>query len=269
MSKLNLGLNKCSNKEYHADKEYLSSSSLKLLLEDPAKFYEEKILGNKPLEEENAAFSEGSLTHTLILEPHLVDKEFTFFSGLRKAGPEWEEFKAANDGRTILSAPQRARCMKNLESFKKSKPAVELINGGEAEFTICQELQGVKIKVRADYINVDKGYIADVKTSGFPVTPRESFSFTMDRYKYDLSAALYAQVAEQFYGKKFEFYFIAISKPKSLLELGECQVYRVSKDTRARGDHMVSEALSTYKRCMATGLWQKPVAQFSDEIEEV
>lgn len=268
--KLNLGINKVSNQDYHKDSEYMSSSDLKTLLADPSKFYNEKVLGNKEEREEIAAFAEGSLTHTLILERHLAEHEYQYFPGIRKAGPEWEEFKSKADSvRPIISAPQKQRCLKNLESFKRSKPAVELISGGFSEHTICQIIQDLKIKVRCDYINVDKGYIVDVKTSGFPVTPKESFTFTIDKYKYDLSAALYCVVAESYYKKPFTFYFIAIEKPKSLLAAGECVVYRVSQETRLRGDHMVSQALHMYKKCIETGLWKAPVAEFKDEIEEV
>lgn len=267
--KLSLGLNQVSNEAYHADKEFLSSSDLKLILDDPAKFYDEKVLGNRGPQEESPALAEGSLTHSLILEPHLVANEYAIFPGLRKAGPDWEDFKLKYADKTIVSAPQKQRCLKNLESFRRSKPAVELITGGYAEQSICALIQDIKIKTRCDYINLEKNYIVDVKTSSFPVAPKESFLFTIDRYKYDLSAALYCQVAENYYGRPFTFYFVAIAKPKSLLELGECVVYRVSKETREKGNHMVSQALHTYKKCWDTGLWAKPVAEFKDNIEEV
>lgn len=249
--KLELGINHVTNREYHSDKEYLSSSDLKTLLDSPAKFYDEKILGNRE-NKESPAFDEGSYIHSLILEPHLVNAEFAFFEGMRKAGQDWEKFKEDNAGKIILSAPQKERCKYYFESYQKLPAARALISDGMSEHTICQELNGVKIKVRCDYINVDKGYIVDVKTSSFPVD-RDSFKITIDQYRYQLSAALYSMVAAQYYGKPFTFYFIAISKKET-----DCQVLKISEATMRRGQQMVKDALDIYKKCKDTGIWETP-----------
>lgn len=261
--KLQLGLNNVSNREYHSDKDWLSSSSLKKLLKDPSKFYEEEILGNVEEREENPSFTEGSFTHSLILEPELIDKEYAFFDGLRKAGKEYEVFKQQNLDKVIISTPQKARCMYYLNGYKRNSSAVQLIQGGHAEYTICQLVNDVKIKVRCDYINLDKGYVVDVKTSSYPVD-RDSFLLTIDQYQYNLSAALYTHVAELYYGRPFDFYFIAISKKD-----GDCQVFKVSKESKARGLRECIEAISLYKTCIASNRWEKATKELIEDIQEV
>lgn len=251
VKKLELGINYCTNKEYHSDKEYLSSSDFKLILDSPAKFYEEKILGKRE-EKESSAFDEGSYTHSLILEPQRISHEYAFFEGMRKAGAEWESFKTANPERTILSTPQKMRCEYYLAAYEKLPAAKALISGGFPEHTICQEIDGVKVKVRCDYLNAEKGYIVDVKTSGFPVD-KDSFKITVDQYRYQLSAALYCLVAEQYYNKKFDFYFIAIAKKEV-----DCQVFKISDATMRRGQQMVRDGLTLYKKCKETGVWEAP-----------
>jgi hypothetical protein len=243
------GLNKCSNSEYHGDKIWLSSSSFKLLLKNPTEFYQQKILGIRPEDGPNAAFEEGGLTHSLILEPHLVDTEYAFWDGMRKVGPEWQAFCLQNKGKVCLSSPQKSRCLSFLRAYQGRKEAIELIKGGESEFSVCQTVKDIQMKVRADYINIDKGYIVDVKTSGMPVD-LDSFKMTIDQYKYELSAAMYLTVVEQFYGKPFDFYFIVIGK-KDLL----CEVYKVSKFTRLAGQKLLDKAIETYKMCLSTGKW--------------
>jgi len=91
------GLHKTlSNEDYHAEKEHLSSSNLKMLLKDTQKFYKEKILGEKePLK--GAFLDEGNYAHTLILEPHMVEKEYEFFPGNRKAGKDWKAFEKKHE----------------------------------------------------------------------------------------------------------------------------------------------------------------------------
>jgi hypothetical protein len=260
MKKLTKGLNKVSNSDYHADKTRLSSSSLKILLESPERFYNEVILGQRENKESNA-FDEGSFVHALILEPEIIAEEFAFFDGMRKAGKDWEDFKAANPGKVLLSKPQRTRCNYYWESYKRNKAAIALIKDGEAEHTICEDLKGIPLKVRTDYINVEKGYIADVKTSGFPVDI-DSFRITIDQYKYQLSAALYCAIAKEHYGKDFDFYFIAIAKKEV-----DCQVYKISADMMRRGNQMMNKAISIYNKCKETGIWKRDEPNF-DLCEE-
>lgn len=64
------------------EKEYrkidrLSSSDLRLFANDRRKFFKEKILGEKPEEEEyNKSLLIGDLVHTLLLSPHTFDDKF-------------------------------------------------------------------------------------------------------------------------------------------------------------------------------------------------
>jgi len=140
-------------------------------------------------------------------------------------------------------------------SYKKHPEAPSFISGGEPEQTICAVYQDVPIKVRFDYINVDKGYIADVKTTKEPAGP-EVFAATAfnenTKYPlmYDLSAALYLAIAEQYYGKPLDFYFIVLSKADVA-----CDVYRLSAASRAAGQAKVNKALLKYKQALATGVW--------------
>lgn len=245
---LKLGINHVSNKDYHADSTYLSSSNLKLLLKDREKFYKEKILGEKE-RKESAAFDEGSLVHSMILEPHRLDEDYAFYNGLRKAGEDYERFKATVSGKTVISRPQRIRCDSFVEAYKKNPVGPRILSGGDSEYTICQTLLDVPVKIRADYININAGYIADIKTSSYP-TDVDTFRMTCTQWGYDLSAALYSKVAELQYGKPFDFYFVVIDKKNVV-----CDVYKASKDTLAKGNLQVIEALKIYKQCMATGNW--------------
>jgi hypothetical protein len=266
--KLQLGVNECSNREYHSDKSWLSSSSFKKVKEDPAKFYQEEILGNRKVEEEKDHLTEGSLTHSLILEPHLVQTEYARFDGLRRAGAEWEAFRAApeNQGKTLLTKSMWAKAQAYHRAYQGNDEAVELIeHGGLSEHTVCQIFNYVPTKVRADRINIERGFIADVKTSSFSVD-RDSAIETVKRWKYELSAALYAAIFEQFYNKPFDFYWIFIAKQDL-----ECRVYKMSDETRMRGLKMYKEGLDIYQHCLATDKWITPnIEKYQQtDIEEI
>lgn len=246
-----------SNQEYHANKSHLSSSQLKLILKDPQRFYSEYILGNK-LNESKSVFDEGTFTHMLVLEPDKI-ADFAVFAGLRKAGREWEEFKAANPGKIILSAPQVARCEKLYQSYASMPVAAKLISEGLAEHNMVGMLMDVALKARADYAIPGKDILVDLKTTAMP-TDRDAFAGTVREYGYQLSAALYCELYRQTYGRLCDFYWVVLSKD----DYG-CAVYKASTETLSEGTSQVTKALILYKKCLASGLWQpnQPKHDFS------
>lgn len=257
MTKIELkdGLNDCSNLEYHSDAKYISSSVLKTIYKDLNKYHKEYILKEKePVSSTlQGSFDSGSLVHSMILEPHLTATDFNFFDGFRKSGSEYQSFLAnlppSKAKLPIISTPQLHRCEKLHEAYKKLPIAVQLIQGGFSEQTICGKLHGVNIKTRFDYINVEKGYIADVKTTAHP-SDIDSFKLVIDSYMYNLSAALYCSMAEQYYGKPFAFYFIVLSKKDFT-----CDVFKTSDASRQQGDMIILEACKKYLKAKATNIW--------------
>jgi hypothetical protein len=226
----------------------LSSSTLKTLLKDPAKFYREWFL-NEDTSRSASFFDEGSYVHSLVLEPHKVASEYAFFEGMRKAGKAFQEFKEQNEGKIILTTVQQARAYKFYEAVQARAEAVRMLSGGIAEHTIQSKILGVDVKARPDYINVDAGYIVDLKTTSYPSTI-DVFKHTLKEYYYDLSAALYCQIAHDVYGKLFDFYFVVVSKSDLT-----CDIYKASSNTLSEGSALVTKAIVLFKRCSETGVW--------------
>ncbi len=249
-----------SNEDYHSEKHHLSSSKLKYLLTDLDKFHKEVVLGIKEEKAENTNFTEGSYVHSLILEPDKMD-EYAFFDGWTKRGAEWVAFKEANVGKAILSKPQKVRCEKWHKAYTQNQAAVDLVTGIKAEVSLFTELEGVGVKVRCDGLNLEKGYILDVKTTSFP-TDVDSFKLTADQFYYPLSAALYLRCFEEQFKIPLDFYFIVVGKTDN-----NCEVYKLSKETRFKGNMQVSEALKIYKHCMETNNWTKPEKRGSIDSE--
>lgn len=247
------------NQTYHSDKSHLSSSSLKMLLKEPERFYEEHILGIKKPQEQNNNFDDGTLVHLMLLEPEKIDTDVAIFPGLRKAGGAFEEFKVANEGKLIVSAAQYMRCQKWAQSAKEHKVAMELLANGKPEHTMLSKILDVPVKMRADYI-VEGSYIVDVKTTSAP-TGSDMFRATIAQYCYDLSAALYAQIAYDNLKSLHQFYWLVLSKND-----GKCAVYEASSDTLAAGSAMVTQAIVKYKQCIDTNLWT--TESFSDTLSD-
>jgi hypothetical protein len=252
--KLKLGINKCTNAEYHGDKRFLSSSSYKLLLKDPSKFEEEFIKGNRPeiSSRTQNIFDEGTLAHSLILEPDTVEHEFEFFQGFRKSGKDWEDFKLQHQdsNKILMSKAQKIKVERWVAACQKRELVLKLIEGGFPEHTIAGDFLGIPTKVRADYINVDKGYIVDVKTTSYG-SDVDSFIHTVNDFGYDISAALYCKLFGDYYNKDFSFYFYVLGKRDA-----SCEVFKASEATLQKGLGKLREAASLYKKCKKTGIWK-------------
>lgn len=243
-----------SNAEYHADRTHLSSTGLKTLLKDPAAFYAEYVLGESD-RAEKSFFDEGSFVHSLILEPEKVAIDYAIFSGLRKQGTAWEDFKYQNAGKKILSLPQVTRCEALLKAYNALPAALEIMKGTLPEHPMVAVLKDTAVKARADAINVAEGYLVDVKTTSME-SDIGCFSATVEQYLYQLSASLYCSIAENTYKRPFDFYWLVLSKADQ-----GCEIYKASAATLLQGSIMVNAALALHKKCLETGIWkleQKP-----------
>lgn len=252
--------NNPTNAEYHADMSHLSSSALKLLLKDPAAF-KLKYIEGKHEHSEKEVFDIGTYVHALCLEPNTIAQNFAFYEGLRKAGNAYKNFAEQNSGKIILSAPQKLKSEQFYKAYQKRGDAVSMLQGGFAEHTMTGVLLDVPVKARADYINIDKSYIVDIKTTSYP-SHVDIFKQTVEQYGYDLSAALYCSIAKQNYSKDFAFYFVVISKTDLV-----CEVYKLSEATASKGLTLLNVSLLMYKNKAWEGRKQEDTFNF--EILEV
>lgn len=260
---LHLGVNQVSNAIYHGDRNYLSSSVIKLLAKDVAEYHRQYILGQKvPFSANQAALDEGSFTHSILLEPENVQAEYAIYPGKRRSGSEYQQFAQNHPGKIILLESQAERCFKLQTVFNSQKDYAQFIQGGVAELSLCVELQNVPIKTRFDYINIEKGFISDVKTTSYG-GELESFQQVVENLDYGLSAALYLQAAELYYEKPFDFYFIVLSK-KDIT----ANIYKLSQATRFKANRKIATTLSKYKKCKESGIWtEEQATKFEPNFE--
>ncbi len=278
-SNLVLGLNPpISNALYHSDRVYKSSSVLKSMYKDIGAYHLEYELGIREEKKESPALAEGSLTHTFILEPHTFNQDFVVYPGFDKREANYKVWKSqlGSDTRIIISASQLAKVKGWVKAFEQHPIAKNYVTGGEPEQTITalydvvtgsvsfnendENENTVRLKVRFDYVNEAEGYISDVKTTKEPAGPEcftESAFNENSRYPlmYDLSAALYLLVAEAYYKRRLDFYFLVISKQDVA-----CDVYKLSGARRAAGLSKVNMALRKYLKARQSGVWKETEA---------
>ncbi len=236
-----------SSEDYHADVMYLSSSDLKLILQDSYQIYLKKFHGVKAEFGNKLALDLGSYIHSLVLEPEKTHEEFIVFEG-RRAGKKFSEFKAENPGKIIINDVSDHLAQEIKTEIFKDEIATSLLSKGRPEISIFGDLEGVAVKARADYLVGDK--IVDLKTSSAPVD-LSNFVQTIAKYKYELSAAFYKDIFDKMYGKSHDFYFVSVCKnPVSI------QCYKVSDETLERGRILYKKALQIWKKCVESGIWK-------------
>ena len=274
MKKLIEGFNKgFDNEEYHGDRQFSSSSALKLILKNPREYHRKYVM-NEQDSMNSDALSIGSYAHTRILEPHLVDVEYAIWTGSRRSGEAWKEFEKENEGKTIITNSQKAMVDQMIKEFDEAKVILgnhgnekevlisSFFSGGEAEETLCGYLNDFPVKTRFDYRKEfsDFGSINDLKTTNIPLKNAtvQDVQEICDYWMYELSAALYVDLAEKYTKIPHDFYFVFLSKK----DYG-VRIFKASEEMLERGRGMYKEAIALLKEAKITGEY------FKNTIEEL
>ena len=251
MSKLNTYISGISNEDYHGDKDFISRSQLKKAISSHGTFRYEM---NKPYEEKkwdkNDAMALGSLTHCLLLEPEVLEKEFAFIDieGRNFRTKADKEYLAKaldhNKGKIVLT-----NCRKKVGQIMAEK-ALEhpffkrlLEAPGEAELSgyFKDDFYNTQLRFRPDrkIFDIDGSpAILDVKTTFNMDTFSKSAKYD---FHYDLSAYQYLQGNEAVTGEKnIPFYFGVIESVAPY----RVAVYKASDRFLEQGKRKYIQALS-------------------------
>lgn len=243
------GFNICTNLEYHSDTDYISSSGLKLLLDDEDAFYRKYVLKEKS--ESTSFFDFGTYIHALVLEPETVEDDFLICPINSRYGKLYETFKlqAKEENKIIILEKERKQAEGMLKEFNKCIHSKKIMQDGVAEQTYCYTGTLFSSKVRADFLG--SNFIMDVKTTSAPLT-KDSLQGVIKKYKYNLSAALYMDVMNKFLdGAVEKFYFIFLNKLTN-----EIQVVQLSEELLNEGRLLVSKAVEKFHKLKEDGFFE-------------
>jgi exodeoxyribonuclease VIII len=164
-----------SNEDYHADKASLSRSSIKDFHRSPYYYHAMHLNPDRPKKLATPDMILGSAFHTLVLEPHLFDKEYAIEPKkvlLKDVGRDaYEAYKVTcehleKSKLTILTYEELAT-LNTMSNALSRDPRIEaLMNGGEIEksFFWKDEGSGLIVKARPDLLQ--SNMIIDLKTIG-------------------------------------------------------------------------------------------------------
>lgn len=250
--------------QYHSDKEALSCSMLKPLLESPAHFQANMLSQNKSTK----AMDFGSLVHGLVLEPHLIGNDFSIYPGIADGrASEYKDFLAKNSSRLVIDEPTFARARKVAEKILHrvvfGRPFGDFVTEGipEASIYVEEPTTGLLLRTRLDLYHPE--YSFDLKTTRHGLIS----AFVRDAVDmhYDFQAFMYTIARSLYEGRskpaKFVFIAAETEEPNSIHQI------IAGESFMNNGARKFQDVLSVYYACMQTGFWPDSSGNAEAEIE--
>lgn len=180
---------KNTNREYHADKDILSSTMIKHALVSPQHFVHEYTNYKEP----TSAMMLGTLMHALIMEPHTVNDLVAISPEPLDRTVASREFKAKNPGRLCMWMADYIKAQdlaaRTLEQKFQGRPFYKFVEESECEQSIyfTDPDTGMKCRTRPDLRHPE--FLFDIKTTRY--YGLREFAVDAIRLHYDLSAYMY------------------------------------------------------------------------------
>lgn len=251
---------------YHSDRDYLSCSMLKPLLDSPANFLAALTVTQKPSD----ARDFGTLVHGLVLEPQKVNADFAVYPGIYDGrSKDYKEFVAANPGRLVVDEPtfSRGRSLADrvLSRVVRGRPFGDFVREGIPEASIYFEepTTGAKLRIRVDLLHPEVNF--DLKTTRRPdvktfLRDAIDMHYDLQGFMYTLGCALHEGTDQ---GRDFVFVAVETEAPHSIstvtLDAG-CSML-------SNGAKKFQEVLTLYHACKKVGLWPDLSGDVRGEID--
>lgn len=244
-----------SNDLYHKEKEYVSSTPLKLLIESTPDVYEDQyILGNsKPSSD---AMNLSSLVHHGLLEGYDFIKRYAVKPkyDMRTNQGKLDSAKWDKDhlGKIKVTEDELAVIQGTYKSVMKHADARTLLSGCMFEKSgfYTDPETGIKCRIRYDAYDPNDKVLVDIKAVR-DASPR-AFRRAIEDYRWDLSMAMYGQGIFEIDDSRVEqFVFIAVEKTRPY----RCAVYELGPKSLEKGRSDYHKALQILKDCRANNAY--------------
>jgi len=230
----------------------ISKSGLDLLDLSPAHFQAGSTYNRK----QSPALQIGSAVHCAVLEPEEFGNRYALADYDRRT----KEGKAAHvemldRGIEGLNSDMYMQVIGMQKSVLNHPVAKELLQGGDAEVSCFQTVDGIHVKARADYLRKD-GIIVDLKTTE-DASPLE-FAKSVLRYKYYRQAAWYTELFNREMDVN-DFIFVVVEKSPPYA----VAIYTLDSEAIEKGQQDCDRLFALYKHCLENDEWPG----YSQEIQ--
>lgn len=231
---------------YHADTTALSASGAKILL------------GKRPPSAASDAILLGRLVHTVILEPHKLDRYAVLNAAVigvkadgsaadnPRATKAWKTavFEAERDGLTVIDGATLAKAQAMAQAVMDHPEAGRLLAQATDTEVSAYATHPTGALVRGRFDLIGPGFIADVKTcrDGDP----DGFDRVVNGLMYHVSAANYLDIARANGLDAKEFIFICVENEPILSGDYRVSVMELHEDAIEKGRGLMAEACNRW-----------------------
>lgn len=205
---------------------------------------------NKP--GDTTALALGRITHALVFEPETFERDYAIWDGGRRAGKEWDAFRADHEGRTILKPDELDAAAAMADAVRRHPLVQPYLDGGLFE----QILQwtdadtGLHCKARPDWLLPRSRVLLDLKTAR--TIDGRQFGNAAARYGYHCQLAHYAAGVGAALGWMPEAVkLVAVKKDPP----HDVAVFHVADDALFAGSTEVRELLAKLQAHIASDSW--------------
>ena len=190
----------------------------------------------------------GRAVHVAVLEPDELPKRYVVWTGGRRYGKAWNEFKEENEGKEILTEPEFEQVGLMSSAVANDPEAKKLVTGGAPEVSIewGDPRTGARCKCRLDYLHDD--FVPDLKTT--VASSIDQFQRMFVQHGYDIQAAFYADAVGYVLGPRPMKVLVVQNKPPY-----DVMVFDIGDDMIEFGRHRYEKALDKLLACKAQQEW--------------
>jgi len=261
-----------TNEEYHSDTSRISKSGLDLIDRSPAHYYSKYLDPNRvKAAKEKKWATEGTLAHTLILEPETFNSKYKVLpanapkyptsqqigaknpsADTQKAIQFYRDLELQHPGVEIISPEMYSEACRMRDSVLKHPTAGNLFSRGKAEQTILfdDKETSAPCKCRPDWLT-DYQFVVDLKTS--EDASADAFGRSAANYRYHVQAPFYIDGINANFGhSRVEFFaFVVVEKSPPYA----VAVYVVSPQDMNFGREIYMRNLRTYMMSRESNSW--------------
>jgi hypothetical protein len=223
----------------------MSSSSIKMLLSSPKKYYYVTKYGENL---DTQGIRDGRLLHTLVLEPDKFE-QFHFVDVKSKNTKAYKEAKLQHG--TVYTRQEKEQAEKLADMLLRNNQATQLLQNSKFEVPAIDYVDGLPFRGKADILS--DNLICDLKTTN----DLAGFKYAAVKYGYDVQMYLYCQLFEKHY---YDFKFLVIDK-------GSCDVgiFDCSEQFYLQGKEKVKYAIDQYNSYFAGKDWD--TTEIAEELD--
>lgn len=199
------------------------------------------------------SFDRGTLAHLILLQPEMIAGRIAVWEGGDRRGQEWEDFKAANDGRLIMKAADVRAVQYACREFRQVDAVNTLLVPCDVEVAVFAKEGAIHCMGMIDAVTKSgRCVILDPKTTSKGIDA-DSVRYAIKDFHYRERLGIYRRWYQMATGREVEaVYLIFLSLPPNRIGI---RLVKLTTAALEWGEARMLAALAAVEECLANEKW--------------